>query len=187
MCRYHSCLQSGRLRCWAQLTDRYVYFPHQLNPPLSTPNTFPLVNIPPTLPRISVSQPHNQYTTTSYYLVSEEARYINYFLIHWDEIIFNPNSPCLPTISATCSELGTGTHSVMFWDFLDLSSSLSWLRLLPWPMLKWSERQDCWSRSPGIPLLKEQRLASSMASLTALSLWSMWSVEGIRSKLKFDW
>lgn len=26
--------------------------------------------------------------------------------------------PCLPTISATCSELGTGTHSVMFCDFL---------------------------------------------------------------------
>lgn len=24
------------------------------------------------------------------------------------------NLPCLPTISATCSELGTGTHSVMF-------------------------------------------------------------------------
>lgn len=26
--------------------------------------------------------------------------------------------PCLPTISATCSELGTGTHSVVFWLFL---------------------------------------------------------------------
>uniref|UniRef100_A0A6B0UJ85 Putative secreted protein n=1 Tax=Ixodes ricinus TaxID=34613 RepID=A0A6B0UJ85_IXORI len=25
--------------------------------------------------------------------------------------------PCLPTISATCSELGTGTHSVVFWLF----------------------------------------------------------------------
>lgn len=31
--------------------------------------------------------------------------------------------PCLPTISATCSELGTGTHSVIFCDFLDLVSS----------------------------------------------------------------
>jgi len=31
--------------------------------------------------------------------------------------------PCLPTISATCSELGTGTHSVMFWLFLPLFSS----------------------------------------------------------------
>lgn len=30
--------------------------------------------------------------------------------------------PCLPTISATCSDDGTGTHSVMFWDFLALSS-----------------------------------------------------------------
>lgn len=25
--------------------------------------------------------------------------------------------PCRPTISATCSELGTGTHSVIFWLF----------------------------------------------------------------------
>lgn len=32
------------------------------------------------------------------------------------------NLPCLPTISATCSELGTGTHSVMFWDFFERSS-----------------------------------------------------------------
>ena len=30
--------------------------------------------------------------------------------------------PCRPTISATCSELGTGTHSVMFCDFLERSS-----------------------------------------------------------------
>lgn len=30
--------------------------------------------------------------------------------------------PCRPTISATCSDDGTGTHSVMFWDFLALSS-----------------------------------------------------------------
>lgn len=30
--------------------------------------------------------------------------------------------PCLPTISATCSEEGTGTHSVMFCDFLARSS-----------------------------------------------------------------
>ena len=32
------------------------------------------------------------------------------------------NSPWRPTISATCSELGTGTHSVVFWDFLPLES-----------------------------------------------------------------
>lgn len=32
--------------------------------------------------------------------------------------------PCRPTISATCSELGTGTHSVMFCDFFDRSSRL---------------------------------------------------------------
>lgn len=30
--------------------------------------------------------------------------------------------PCRPTISATCSELGTGTHSVIFCDFFDRSS-----------------------------------------------------------------
>ena len=30
--------------------------------------------------------------------------------------------PCLPTISATCSELGTGTHSVIFIDFFMRSS-----------------------------------------------------------------
>lgn len=30
--------------------------------------------------------------------------------------------PCRPTISATCSEDGTGTHSVMFCDFLARSS-----------------------------------------------------------------
>ena len=34
------------------------------------------------------------------------------------------NIPCLPTISATCSELGTATHCVMFWDFFgELDSS----------------------------------------------------------------
>ncbi len=31
--------------------------------------------------------------------------------------------PCLPTISATCSDVGTGTHSVMFWLLLVLRSS----------------------------------------------------------------
>uniref|UniRef100_A0A131YTY6 Uncharacterized protein n=1 Tax=Rhipicephalus appendiculatus TaxID=34631 RepID=A0A131YTY6_RHIAP len=31
--------------------------------------------------------------------------------------------PCRPTISATCSELGTGTHSVVFWLFLFLVSA----------------------------------------------------------------
>ena len=31
--------------------------------------------------------------------------------------------PCLPTISATCSEVGTGTHSVMFWLLRVLRSS----------------------------------------------------------------
>lgn len=30
--------------------------------------------------------------------------------------------PCRPTISATCSELGTGTYSVIFCDFFDRSS-----------------------------------------------------------------
>lgn len=30
--------------------------------------------------------------------------------------------PCRPTISATCSELGTGTHSVIFCDFFERSS-----------------------------------------------------------------
>lgn len=35
------------------------------------------------------------------------------------------NLPCLPTISATCSELGTGTHSVMFaLRFLAVSESI---------------------------------------------------------------
>ena len=29
------------------------------------------------------------------------------------------NIPCLPTISATCSDVGTLTHCVMFCDFLD--------------------------------------------------------------------
>lgn len=33
------------------------------------------------------------------------------------------HSPCRPTISATCSLLGTGTHSVMFWLFLERASS----------------------------------------------------------------
>lgn len=31
--------------------------------------------------------------------------------------------PCRPTISATCSLLGTGTHSVIFWLFLERASS----------------------------------------------------------------
>ena len=31
--------------------------------------------------------------------------------------------PCRPTISATCSLLGTGTHSVMFWLFFERASS----------------------------------------------------------------
>lgn len=38
--------------------------------------------------------------------------------------------PCLPTISATCSELGTGTHSVMLADFLFRRSSADSCRKL---------------------------------------------------------
>lgn len=35
------------------------------------------------------------------------------------------HSPCRPTISATCSELGTGTHSVVFWLFFPVLESVS--------------------------------------------------------------
>ena len=44
--------------------------------------------------------------------------------------------PCLPTISATCSEVGTGTHSVMFWLFRwggSFRSSREPRKPPPWP------------------------------------------------------
>ena len=53
-----------------------------------------------------------------------------------------PDPPCLPTISATCSELGTGTHSVMFTLFL--RGSLSYREA---PSSLSSPRRESWSKA----------------------------------------
>lgn len=74
--------------------------------------------------------------------------------------------PCLPTISATCSELGTGTHSVMFCDFFDLTSSMP-------TFAKGLTKED---RSPGLSgsgtVLRgslKPNMVSSRANWSALS------------------
>ena len=89
-------------------------------------------------------------------------------------------SPCLPTISATCSEVGTGTHSVMFWDCFCFCCS-SWLALrLPRPQLS----PGSVSKLPVLPELesletgvKPRRLMRSAAAFQADLLLSRSSRE----------
>ena len=65
-------------------------------------------------------------------------------------------SPCLPTISATCSELGTGTHSVIFALF----------RM--WSLSKWPSPADVGVRSsPFSAELSSPNLDSSRAICSA--------------------
>lgn len=81
--------------------------------------------------------------------------------------------PCLPTISATCSELGTGTHSVIFCDFLERSSTPTLKAPSPVGLPKgWLSVTDPkGSLKPNID--NSNASCSALCSSSALAVWSI--------------
>ncbi len=80
-------------------------------------------------------------------------------VLNCDEIVVSKlcqnkfrNLPCLPTISATCSDEGTGTHSVMFWLLLWVLFRSSRDPEAPWPLSR-SAAVATWLEDPDMPLI----------------------------------
>lgn len=95
------------------------------------------------------------------------------------------NLPCLPTISATCSELGTGTHSVMFaLLFLAVSESIvddARFGTSSSPFIRSTESSNAscsarWSSGIWFAFTSENMLAGILVVVWLImpSMWTIW-------------